>query len=107
MTAHTCTTYTPGCYRCELGRDEVEAQLADARQELREDVMGAIAEEFGACNNLTADAVTEAVIRHVVEALMCVAPRSVDHPHAAAAFVWERFGTQPIQPATTEDARDR
>lgn len=31
MTAHTCTTITPGCYRCELGRDEVEHAIQEAR----------------------------------------------------------------------------
>lgn len=33
MTAHDHTTYVPGCYRCELGRDE--ARDAE-RDELRE-----------------------------------------------------------------------
>ena len=26
MSAHTCTTFTEGCYRCDLSRDEVRAQ---------------------------------------------------------------------------------
>lgn len=26
MTPHDHTTHVPGCYRCELGRDEVERQ---------------------------------------------------------------------------------
>lgn len=25
MTAHTCTTLTEGCYRCDLNRDEIAA----------------------------------------------------------------------------------
>lgn len=29
MTAHTCHTVTPGCYRCELGQDEVTAMHAE------------------------------------------------------------------------------
>lgn len=36
MTAHTCTTVTPGCYRCELGQDEmaaIEQEIAADAQE--------------------------------------------------------------------------
>lgn len=29
MTAHTCRTVTPGCYRCDLGYDEVTAMHAE------------------------------------------------------------------------------
>lgn len=27
MTAHTCTTLNPGCYRCELHKDEVNGWI--------------------------------------------------------------------------------
>lgn len=37
MTAHTCTTLTPGCYRCEINRDEIEA----AQQEIRDEAEAA------------------------------------------------------------------
>jgi hypothetical protein len=37
MTAHTCKTITPGCYRCELSLDEVRA----AEQEVREEAQAA------------------------------------------------------------------
>jgi hypothetical protein len=36
MSAHTHTTPVPGCYRCELGRDEAMSALAEERDELRE-----------------------------------------------------------------------
>lgn len=29
MSAHTCTSITPGCYRCDLGREEAEAARAE------------------------------------------------------------------------------
>jgi len=25
MTAHTCTDFDPGCYRCDLARDEIDS----------------------------------------------------------------------------------
>jgi len=37
MTAHMCTEITPGCYRCELNKDEMESihkeNLEDAEKE--------------------------------------------------------------------------
>lgn len=35
MTAHNHTVLTPGCFRCDLNRDEVEAAQRDARIETR------------------------------------------------------------------------
>lgn len=34
MTPHDHATFVPGCYRCELGRDEVMSGLAEERDEL-------------------------------------------------------------------------
>lgn len=34
MTAHTCTTLDPSCYRCDLNVDELAAVIEDTRQEL-------------------------------------------------------------------------
>lgn len=33
MTAHTCKELTPGCYRCDLNRDEIEAAREDAEKD--------------------------------------------------------------------------
>lgn len=33
MTAHTCTEWNPGCYRCDLGRHEVEMSIRETREE--------------------------------------------------------------------------
>lgn len=33
MNAHTCTTPTEGCYRCDLNRDELRAAEEEIRQE--------------------------------------------------------------------------
>jgi hypothetical protein len=33
MTAHTCKTITPGCYRCDLSVDEVSAAEREIRKE--------------------------------------------------------------------------
>ena len=33
MTLHTCKTLTPGCYRCDLNRDEIAAILNEIRDE--------------------------------------------------------------------------
>jgi hypothetical protein len=37
MSAHTCKTLTPGCYRCDLNRDEI----ASIREEIRSDAQEA------------------------------------------------------------------
>jgi hypothetical protein len=37
MSAHTCKTITPGCYRCELNLDEIRA----IEQEIREEAQAA------------------------------------------------------------------
>ena len=37
MSAHTCKTITPGCYRCDLNADEVRA----AEQEVRDEAQAA------------------------------------------------------------------
>lgn len=37
MSAHTCKTITPGCYRCDLNLDEIRA----AEQEIREEAQAA------------------------------------------------------------------
>lgn len=34
MTAHTCTTLTKGCYRCELNRDEMPSLREQAQDAL-------------------------------------------------------------------------
>ena len=33
MTAHTSTVLTPGCYRCDLNRDEIEAAEQEAAEQ--------------------------------------------------------------------------
>lgn len=33
MSAHTCTTLTEGCYRCDLGRDEMAAIEVEIRND--------------------------------------------------------------------------
>ncbi len=50
MTAHTCTTITPGCYRCELGEDEARAARIEVSMELRQ----AISETTAAITDLIA-----------------------------------------------------
>jgi hypothetical protein len=36
MSAHTCSTLTDGCYRCDLHRDEIEAVRAEVTAEAQE-----------------------------------------------------------------------
>lgn len=33
MSAHTCTTLTDGCYRCDLNRDEIQANEEEILRE--------------------------------------------------------------------------
>lgn len=35
MSEHRCETLTPGCHRCELGIDELEAAAEEARAEIK------------------------------------------------------------------------
>ena len=48
MTQHTHTTVTPGCYRCELGQDEMSAIERERDQdwaEFREQAVGLLADK--------------------------------------------------------------
>jgi hypothetical protein len=50
MTTHDHTSYVPGCYRCELGRDEAFAGVAEERDEYRKalvDLIAAVAAPTG------------------------------------------------------------
>lgn len=55
MTAHTCTTLTDGCYRCELNKDEIRDHLYSLKVTRR----GVVHEEWcsfvsGPCSTVVA-----------------------------------------------------
>lgn len=44
MTAHTCAVLTPGCYRCDLNRDEV-AYMEQERRDKVTAILSAYADQ--------------------------------------------------------------
>lgn len=75
MSEHTCTTLTRGCYRCDLGVDEMRHQLA----EMRSEVIGV-------------DVAIEVLMDHRRELTDSIVESS------RAVDTWDMFSTTPTEP---------
>lgn len=80
MTPHDHRVFVPGCFRCELGRDEYEGALVDEVEELRQalgDLLG-VAEDMRATSPRSAPArsggMTRAWSAHAISELFWTTP---------------------------------